>query len=49
MYSASARVSRVRPFYSDYADAYDLLISDPVEPWVEAVHERLLAGGWPSG
>jgi SAM-dependent methyltransferase len=48
VYSASARVSRVRPFYADYADAYDLLISDPVEPWVEAVHERLLVGGWPS-
>lgn len=48
VYSASARVSRARPFYADYADAYDLLISDPVEPWVEAVHERLLAGGWPS-
>jgi SAM-dependent methyltransferase len=48
VYSASARVSRVRPFYADYADAYDLLVTDPVEPWVEAVHERLLAGGWPS-
>jgi SAM-dependent methyltransferase len=43
--SASARVSRVRPFYSDYAEAYDLLVTDPVEPWVEAVHDRLLAHG----
>jgi SAM-dependent methyltransferase len=46
--SASARVSRARPFYADYAGAYDLLVTDPVEPWVEAVHDRLLAGGWPS-
>jgi SAM-dependent methyltransferase len=46
--SASARVSRARPFYADYAEAYDLLVADPVEPWVEAVHDRLLAGGWPS-
>ena len=48
MSSASAQVSRSRPFYADYAGAYDLLVTDPVEPWVEAVHERLLAGGWPS-
>ena len=41
-------MSRERPFYVDYADAYDLLVADPVEPWVEAVHDRLLAGGWPS-
>lgn len=38
----------MRPFYADYADAYDLLISDPVKPWVETVHDRLVAGGWPS-
>jgi SAM-dependent methyltransferase len=25
-----------------HADAYDLLITDPVEPWVDAVHDRLL-------
>ena len=48
MSSDSARVSRERPFYADYAEAYDLLMTDPVEPWVEAVHDRLLAGGWPS-
>lgn len=29
-----------RPFYHAHADAYDLLIADPVGPWVEAVHER---------
>ncbi len=48
MSSASARASRARPFYADYADSYDLLITDPLETWVEAVHDRLLAGGWPS-
>lgn len=48
MSSASVRVSRARPFYADYAEAYDLLVTDPVAPWVEAVHDRLLAGGWPS-
>ena len=35
--SSSAEVSRSRPFYSRYADVYDLLIADPVEPWVDAV------------
>ena len=33
-----------RPFYGAHADAYDLLISDPVEPWVDAVHERVGRG-----
>jgi SAM-dependent methyltransferase len=46
--SGSARVSRVRPFYADYAEAYDLLVTDPVEPWAEVVHDRLLSSGWPS-
>src|SRR5258707_15145038 len=48
MSSASARVSRARPFYAEYAQAYDLLVTDPVEPWAEAVHDRLLSSGWPS-
>jgi SAM-dependent methyltransferase len=39
--SSSGRISAERPFYSRHADAYDLLITDPVEPWVEAVHDRL--------
>jgi trans-aconitate methyltransferase len=30
-----------RPFYHSNADAYDLLINDPVEPWTEAIHERM--------
>lgn len=35
--SRSARVASERPFYGLHADAYDALISDPVEPWVRAV------------
>lgn len=37
----SAQVSRSRTFYSQHADAYDLLVADPVEPWVEAVVARV--------
>lgn len=48
MPSNSAQVSETRPFYSAHADAYDLLVTDPVEPWVTAVHERLVSSGWPS-
>ena len=37
-----ARVSAERPFFhSLHAGAYDALITDPVEPWVQAVHEHL--------
>jgi hypothetical protein len=25
-----------------------LLVADPVEPWAEAVQDRLLSSGWPS-
>jgi SAM-dependent methyltransferase len=39
--SLSARTSSERPFYARHADAYDLLISEPVGPWVDAVHDRL--------
>ena len=46
--SQSAWVSRTRPFYARHAQAYDLLVTDPVEPWAEAVHERLLRSGWPA-
>jgi SAM-dependent methyltransferase len=45
--SPSARVSAERPFYSRYADAYDLLITDPVEPWVTVVHDRLVRADRP--
>jgi SAM-dependent methyltransferase len=41
MVSSSARTSSERPFYALHADAYDLLITDPVEPWVDAVDDRL--------
>jgi trans-aconitate methyltransferase len=43
--SESARVSRARPFYADHAEAYDALITDPVDPWVSAVDARLIADG----
>ncbi|AGL15733.1 class I SAM-dependent methyltransferase [Actinoplanes sp. N902-109] len=35
-----------RPFYTSHADLYDKLITDPVEPWVAAVHALL--GGVPA-
>lgn len=41
MVSASARTSSERPFYALHAHAYDLLIADPVEPWVDAVHDTM--------
>ncbi|MEU4339456.1 methyltransferase domain-containing protein [Micromonospora lupini] len=42
MTSSSAKVSAERPFYSLHADPYDALITDPVEPWVDAIHDRLV-------
>ena len=45
MTSHSARVSSERPYYSLHAGAYDALITDPVEPWVQAVHEHLKRAG----
>jgi SAM-dependent methyltransferase len=36
-------VAGVRPFYDRHAHAYDALMTDPVEPWVTAVNECLLA------
>jgi SAM-dependent methyltransferase len=41
--SRSAKITVERPFYDLHADAYDALITDPVEPWVDAVDERLRA------
>ena len=38
---SSAVVSQFRPFYSRFAEAYDLLVADPVEPWVDAVAGRV--------
>ena len=45
MTSRSARVACDRPFYALYAHAYDELITDPVEPWVDAVDRRLKGVG----
>lgn len=46
MASPSADVAAGRPFYDRHADAYDALITDPVEPWVEAVGEALRDAGF---
>jgi SAM-dependent methyltransferase len=43
--SRSARVSSERPFYDLHAEAYDELITDPVEPWVQEVHGHLRNAG----
>jgi SAM-dependent methyltransferase len=43
--SRSAGIASERPFYALHADAYDALITDPVEPWVDAVQEQLIAVG----
>jgi SAM-dependent methyltransferase len=43
--SSSARTASERPFYALHADAYDLLITEPVDPWVDAVHDRLRSAG----
>lgn len=32
-----------RPFYDRHADAYDALITDPVDPWVAAVQDAVRA------
>ncbi len=45
MTSRSARVSAERPFYDLHADAYDALVTDSPEPWVEAVQARLTSAG----
>jgi glycine/sarcosine N-methyltransferase len=37
--SESASIANARPFYAQHAAAYDDLITDPVDPWVEAINE----------
>lgn len=37
------RLEQSRPFYEDFGWAYDLLVGDPVEPWVDCVCEALRA------
>jgi hypothetical protein len=46
--SRSARITTERPFYDLHAEAYDALITDPVEPWVDAVHTQLADAGMAS-
>lgn len=36
-------MTAARPFYAQFGWAYDLLVNDSVEPWVEAVEAALLA------
>ncbi|WP_405058734.1 class I SAM-dependent methyltransferase [Kribbella sp. NBC_01505] len=48
MSSRSARVSSERPFYDLHADAYDALIVDPVEPWVDRIDQHLRGAGFES-
>lgn len=43
--SRSARIASERPFYALHANAYDMLITDPVEPWTNAVHEDVTSSG----
>lgn len=45
MSSPSANVATKRPFYARHADAYDALITDPVDPWADAVHSHLARTG----
>lgn len=47
MVSDSAQVSATRPFYAADAEVYDLLVTDPVEPWVEIVDAHV-AGSAPA-
>lgn len=46
MSSPSAQVASERPFYDCHANAYDALITDPVEPWVTTVDDALQAAGF---
>lgn len=41
MTSRSARVAAERPCYQRHAGAYDALVTDPVEPWVDVVDARV--------
>lgn len=45
MSSPSANVATMRPFYARHAGAYDALITDPVDPWADAVHSHLARAG----
>ncbi len=45
MPSQSARQASDRPFYASYSWAYDLLVTDPVQPWTDMVSATLDAAG----
>jgi glycine/sarcosine N-methyltransferase len=47
--SRSFEVASERPFYRSMADAYDRLITTPVEPWVDAVEAVMAESGAPAG
>lgn len=49
MTSHSARVSSECPFYARHAEAYDALIVEPIDAWVDAVHSHLQSVGVPTG
>jgi glycine/sarcosine N-methyltransferase len=42
--SESARVTRIRPFYASQVDAYDAIVSAPVEGWIEEIRGRRTSG-----
>jgi hypothetical protein len=35
------RLEQSRPFYEGFGCAYDLLVTDPVEPWVDCVCQTM--------
>ncbi|MBF4624975.1 class I SAM-dependent methyltransferase [Clavibacter sp. VKM Ac-2872] len=45
MESESARVTRIRPFYASQVDAYDAIVSAPVEGWIEEIRGHRTDGG----
>lgn len=44
MESDSARVAKVRPFYSSRVDAYDSIVSAPVDGWIDEIRRHLKHG-----
>jgi glycine/sarcosine N-methyltransferase len=42
--SESARVTRIRPFYASQVDAYDAIVSAPVEGWIEEIRRHRASG-----
>lgn len=46
MSSRAASVADDRPFYARYAEAYDSLVTDPVDSWVDTVDRELKTAGF---